>query len=114
MARLRSEIWVAAFLRRHNQLGRICVVSRRGDPSAGQIWIEIDHLNGTVSLLVPASAGLDAIEGEGRKFTRRFDRAEAVSVSERIAREAEFDPDVWVVTLEDRDGDHGLELVADP
>ena len=48
---LRSDLWVSAFVRRHNNLGHICVVSRRGDAVAGQIFIEIDHLNGQVSLL---------------------------------------------------------------
>ncbi len=27
-------------------MGDFCVVSRKGDKDAGQIWIEIDHLEG--------------------------------------------------------------------
>ena len=42
----RTDLWVAAFVRRHNDLGEICVVVSRGDPIAGQIFIEIDHLDG--------------------------------------------------------------------
>ena len=45
---LRSDLWAAAFVRRHNDIGEICVVSRRGDAIAGQIFIEIDHLNGVL------------------------------------------------------------------
>ena len=41
----RSDLWTAAFVRRHNDLGHMCVVARRGDPIAGQIFIEIDHRN---------------------------------------------------------------------
>lgn len=111
MARLRSEIWVSGFVRQHDQAGRICVVSRRGDPAAGQIWVEIDHLNGTVSLFVPASAAA-ADEGGDRLFERRFDREAPQTVRERIRREAEFDPDLWVVTLEARDGDYGLPMAS--
>lgn len=110
MARLRSEIWVAAFIRRHNQFGRICVVSRRGDPSAGQIWIEVDHLNGTVSLYVPAPAGLETMEGADRAFSRRFDHGSADDVKARVLREADYDPDLWVITLESRDDDIGVTL----
>ncbi len=44
----RSDLWAAAFVRRHNDIGHICVVSRKGDPIAGQIFIEIDHLNGVL------------------------------------------------------------------
>ena len=65
---LRSDLWVAAFVRRHNDLGDICVVSRSGDPIAGQIFIEIDHLNGTVSLLTPAPATARLDGDEDRLF----------------------------------------------
>jgi hypothetical protein len=109
MARLRSEIWVSGFVRRHDSVGRICVVSRRGDPAAGQIWVEVDHLNGTVSLFVPAPAVAAGDDGD-RLFACRFDREAPQTVRERIRREAEFDPDLWVVTLEARDGDYGIAL----
>jgi hypothetical protein len=110
MARLRSEIWVASFIRRHNQVGRICVVARKGDPAAGQIWIEVDHLNGTVSLYVPAPAGLETMEGADRAFTRRFDHVSAEEVKARVLREADYDPDLWVISLESREEDIGVSL----
>ena len=52
----RTDLWVSAFVRRHNDIGHLCVVSRRGDPIAGQIFVEVDHLNGEVSLYTPAPA----------------------------------------------------------
>lgn len=106
----RTDIWVAAFVRRHNDIGHICVVSRRGDPIAGQVFVEVDHLNGTVSLYAPAPA--DAEGGADRRFQRRFDHAEPQKISERMMREAEFDPDYWLVSLEMREGDLGLLVVA--
>ena len=36
MDQLRSDIWCAAFVRRHNDLGQFCVVAQKGDPVAGQ------------------------------------------------------------------------------
>ena len=110
MPRLRSDIWCGAFTRRHNDQGRICVITRRGDPVAGQIWIEVDHLNGKVSLYTPAPSSLLG-GGEYQVFQRRFDHEDAAKVAERIAREAEFDPDLWTITLEMREGDPGLDLV---
>ena len=50
MSTLRADLWCAVFVRRHNDLGNMCVVSRRGDPIAGQVWIEVDHLDGSVTL----------------------------------------------------------------
>lgn len=110
MSYLRSDIWCGAFIRRHNDLGHMCVVVRRGDPIAGQVFIEIDHLNGTVSLYTPAPyAGGE--ETADRLFQRRFAEVEPGVVRERIAREADFDPDLWVISLELRRGDIGILVV---
>ncbi len=112
MSQLRSDLWAAAFVRRHNDLGHICVVSRRGDPIAGQIFVELDHLNGTVSLFTPApTAGREEADA-GRKFQRRFDRVEPQKVAVRIAQEIDFDPDLWVLSLELRNGEPGLDVVG--
>jgi hypothetical protein len=109
---LRTDIWAAAFVRRHNDLGHLCVVARRGDPIAGQIFIEVDHLNGTVSLYAPAPSAAREDDGQDRVFQRRFDRVEPQKVAERIAQEQKFDPDFWVLSLELRSGDLGLLVVA--
>ena len=108
---LRTDLWTSAFVRRHNDLGHICVVARRGDPLAGQIFLEVDHLNGTISLYTPAPAALRGDNREERLFQLRFDRVEPEKVRTRIAQEEEFDPDLWVVSLEMRNGDLGIELV---
>jgi hypothetical protein len=108
---LRSDLWASAFVRRHNMLGEICVVSRKGDPIAGQIFIEIDHLNGTVTLLTPAPSTARLDGDEDRLFVKRFDHTTPDAVRERIAREAKFDPDLWVLSLEMRGDDPGVTMV---
>ena len=109
MSRLRSDLWCGAFVRRHNDVGHICVVSRKGDPIAGQIWIEVDHLDGTASLFVPAPAV--ARESVDLLFQRRFSRVEPLKVRERIEQEARFDPDLWVLSLDLRGDDPGIGVV---
>lgn len=106
----RTDLWVAAFVRRHNDIGHMCVVSRRGDPIAGQIFVEVDHLNGEVSLYTPAPAIAVAENSEARVFQLRFDHVEPLQTRERILREQEFDPDLWVISLEMRSGELGLDL----
>lgn len=106
----RTDLWAAAFVRRHNDIGNICVVIRKGDPIAGQIFIEIDHLNGTASLLTPAPSVSREDGDEDRLFVRRFERAEPQAIRERIAREIDFDPDLWVLALEMRGDDAGVTL----
>jgi hypothetical protein len=107
---LRTDLWVAAFVRRHNDLGHVCVISRKGDPIAGQIFIEVDHLNGTVSLYTPAPAAFRE-DSEDRLFQARFEHAESGKVLERIAQEQKFDPDLWVIALEMRKGELGITEV---
>lgn len=108
---LRTDLWASAFVRRHNDLGHICVVVHKGDPVAGQVFVQVDHLNGTVSLFTPAPAAARTDDGEDRVFQLRFDRVEQQQVDERIAREQRFDPDLWVLSLELRTGDPGLSVV---
>ena len=107
---LRTDLWVAAFVRRHNNIGHICVVARRGDPIAGQIFIEINHLNERSSLLTPAPATSRAEGDEDRLFMRRFAQVDPTAVAERIARELEFDPDLWIIALEMRGDDAGVTM----
>lgn len=106
----RSDLWVAAFVRRHNDLGHLCVISHRGDPIAGQIFIEIDHLNGTATLFTPAPASFRE-DSADRLFQRRFARAEPAAVQARIAQEHRYDPDLWVISLEMRGDDPGVSEV---
>jgi len=107
----RSDLWCSAFIRRHNDLGHICVVARKGDPIAGQIFIEIDHLDGTRSLFTPAPL-VSRQDDAGLVFQKRYARVEPAKVSERIAQEARFDPDLWVLSLDLRGDDPGIEIIA--
>jgi hypothetical protein len=107
---LRSDIWCGVFVRRHNDLGNMCVVARRGDPIAGQVFIEVDHLDGTRSLFTPAPMASRPDDAR-LVFQRRFNRVEASKVSERITREIEFDPDLWVLSVDLRGDDVGIDLI---
>lgn len=112
MSPFRSDIWVAAFVRRHNDLGHMCVVARRGDPVAGQIFLLVDHLDGYVSLFTPAPAARRGDDDYAdRVFERRFDHVEPERARDRIKREADFDPDLWVIELELRRGDLGIMVI---
>ena len=89
----------------------MCVVVRKGDPIAGQIFLVVDHLNGTVSLFTPAPSAARGDDDEDRVFQLRFERVEQPKVDERIAQEQRFDPDLWVLSVDLRDGDPGITVV---
>jgi hypothetical protein len=106
--RLKSEIWVHAYLRRVFVAGGAAYVARRGDADAGAIMVTVLSDAG-VSLLAPAlSAGAE--DGE-RCWTERVAAAEGSHEKVRtlLARETSIDPDIWVIDVEDRAGRHFLD-----
>ena len=107
--RIKSEIWVRAYLRRCQTESVPVVIVRRGDDAAGAIFICVDRLDGTVCLYGPAPAGLAEVDIE-RRFVSCFEsRSVSASDAERyLTRQQEFDPDLWIVEIEDRAGRHFL------
>jgi hypothetical protein len=108
--RLKSEIWVKAYLRRCVVAGANGVVARHGDDDAGAIFIKVlRESDMKVAVFAPAPAGLDDADVD-RRWVKSLGgnfvtEAEAEAM---LAREARFDSDVWIVEIEDRDGRHFL------
>jgi hypothetical protein len=108
--RLKSDIWVKAYVRRCAVGGNQAYVVRHGDDDAGAIYIRINRLDGTSDLYGPAPATLGGLEADRRwiicmKSAPRPDS----EVDEYLARETRTDPDLWIVEVEQRNGAHGLE-----
>lgn len=103
--RLRSDIFAAALIRRAQVKGAFGYLRRRGAPEAGAIFVRIDRLDGAAALYGPAPQS-DIDESGERRFERmhKEDWVESARVEERLRREIEFDPDLWIVEIEDRAG----------
>jgi hypothetical protein len=110
VGRLRSDFWVSAYLRRCAIEGMDAVLRRRGSAEAGAVFVKIDHLDGTASLFGPAPQSLVEGAGDERHFTLVVARVPPFEVEERVARELRFDPDLWLVEVETRQGRHLLDL----
>ncbi|HXF53883.1 MAG TPA: DUF1491 family protein [Hyphomicrobiaceae bacterium] len=113
--RVSSETWVRSYLRRCQAAGIPAVIARHGDDRAGAIFLKVNRLDGTVHLFGPAPAGLVALQGE-RRFAACF-VAGAVPEPEAdayLSRQVEFDSDLWVIEIEDRQGRHLLEAEIMP
>lgn len=107
--RLKTEIWVMAYVRRCFGEGAHAFILRRGNAEAGAIYIKVNRLDGQAAVYGPAPAGLADAFG-GRLWVSALGE-EAVPESKAdayLARQAEFDPDFWVVEVEDRGGRHFL------
>ncbi|MFA5901503.1 MAG: DUF1491 family protein [Hyphomicrobium sp.] len=108
--RLRAEFWVKAYIRRCAVEGASAVVVRHGDDAAGAIYIKVDRLDGTCFLFGPAPAGLDGAESDRRWVScLNAAGAECAAADSYLAREANFDSDLWVIEVEDRRGRHFLD-----
>jgi hypothetical protein len=110
--RLKSAIWVAAYLRRCQTEGIFGAVRRRGAEDAGAVFVKVASLDGNAVLYTPApQTAYDDSRPVDRVFTpsTKAPVPEQV-VEERLAKEVNFDPDVWIVEIEDRAGRHFLDL----
>lgn len=108
--RLKSEIWVKAYIRRCQHEGAAAVLVRRGDADAGAIYIKASRLDGTALLFGPAPAGLDGASEE-RCWEPCLDgRPTAETDADaHLLRQVGFDSDIWIVAVEDSAGRHFLD-----
>jgi hypothetical protein len=110
--RIKSNIWVAAYLRRCQTENIFGVVRRRGAEEAGAIFIKLALLDGNALLFTPAP---QTAYDESRPADRAFAQSTAQPVAEqvveeRLTKEIRFDSDIWIVEIEDRAGRHFLDL----
>jgi hypothetical protein len=113
--RLKSALWVAAYLRRCQVEGVFGVVRRRGAEEAGAVFVRICRLDGTSDLFGPApQSTLDTSRGADRSFTASLkDRpAPDAAVEAYLARQIKFDSDLWIIEVEDRAGRNFLDIVG--
>lgn len=105
-ARLSTQVWVDALLRRVQVAGASVFVLQRGDESRGDILIKVTDLKGAAQVYTPRLT----MEGE-----RVFANLEAQSIGPDEAsadaylrRAKERDRDLWVVEIEDPEMRHFL------
>ena len=111
--RLRSDIFVSALIRRAETNGAFALLRRRGAAEAGALLIKIDRLDGRAALLAPAAQSEEPPEGVDRQFSRAHPQEwiEPADAEERLKREVAFDPDLWIVEIEDRAGRAFVDVI---
>jgi hypothetical protein len=110
--RLKSALWVAAYIRRCNIEGLFAAVRRRGAEEAGAIFVKVARLDGTADLFGPApQSAFESARPAERLFSPVMPAQPApeAQVEERLVRELRFDPDLWIVEIEDRAGRNFLD-----
>lgn len=98
MSRLTAEFWVTAYLARLRLADIPAFVVARGDATAGAVVVKLNRLDGTAAAFARSYDATGA-----RVWTGIADGADA-DVEAAIARQRRFDPDLWVIEVEDRQG----------
>lgn len=113
--RLKSGIWVSAYIRRCQVEGASAVVRRRGADEAGAIFIKLNRLDGTAEVYGPApQAVFEESHPAARTFSPGLPKQPVPDADAEtyLARQTRFDPDVWIVEVEDRAGRHFLDRLV--
>jgi hypothetical protein len=111
--RLKTSLWVAAYLRRCQVEGLPAVVRRRGADEAGAIFVRICRLDGTSDLFGPAPQSTLEEGTADRMFTAalRIQKIPDAEVETYLARQTKFDSDLWIIEVEDPAGRNFLDIV---
>ena len=98
--RLKACILVRALIRRAQVAGAQAFVVRMGAEEAGAVIIRVAKLDGTCLLLNQARAG----DGELVWVRPLGDWTDEARASAWCDKQVKFDPDLWIVEIEDREG----------
>lgn len=106
--RLKSEVWVQAFVRKCNAEGKYCTIVAKGAAEAGAVFVIINRLDGRFHLFGPAPGTAFDDQGDRRFIEELPFPATEADVTALLARRKKFDSDLWIVEVEDRQGSAGL------
>jgi hypothetical protein len=103
VTRLTAEFWVSAYLQRLSLAGIPAFITAKGDPTAGAVLVK------QVPLTQNAIVYQRSFDLEGKRIWVVLADGLETNVDAVIAQQRKFDPDLWVVEVEDRDGRHLLD-----
>ena len=103
-SRLTTDFWISAYLNRLRLAGIPVFVTSKGDPTAGVVIVKMNTLDGNA---VAFQRSFDLMSGE-RAWVVLSEGAER-DVDAALSKQRDFDPDLWVIEVEDKSGRHLLD-----
>jgi hypothetical protein len=100
--RLPIVLVISAQIRTAAQQGVPMVIVRRGDNHSGAILLKINRLDGTAHLLTQARQNNVLVWSP----LSRQDPLPEPEAEQLFQKQAAFDPDLWLIEIEDRAGRH--------
>ena len=102
--KLTADIWVSAYLTRLRLQDIPAFVVKRGDNTAGAVLIKLNTLDGQA---ICYQRSFDLMTGD-RKWVVLVEGID-LDVDASIAKQRGFDPGLWVIEVEDKQGRHLLD-----
>ena len=97
--RLSADFWVRAYLARLQMADIPAYVTAKGDATAGAVLVKCATLDGRAKVY---QRSFDLMTGDRAWIT--LAEGDDSEVDAAIARQRQFDPDLWVIEIESRDG----------
>ena len=108
---LSTDLWAAALIRRAELAGAFATVARKGDARAGTVIVKAFDTTNRRARLYSEAFGPD---GE-RLWMQPVESDFESELDEYLQRQIRYDPDLWIIEIEDREGRHFItEKVAGP
>ncbi|MEP3674214.1 DUF1491 family protein [Sulfitobacter sp.] len=104
MARLTARFWVDAYLARLRMYDIPAFVVAHGDDTGGAVLVKLSTLDGQAVLF---QRSFDLMSGD--RIWVELSKGAEHDVDEAVSKQRSFDPDLWVVEVEDRAGRHLLD-----
>ena len=104
MTRLTAAFWVQAYLRRLTLENIPAYVLSHGDDTAGAVLVKLLTLDGEARLF---QRGFDLHTGD--RVWQQLEQGTEEQIDKALQRQLGFDPDLWVIEVEDRAGRHFLD-----
>lgn len=99
MSRLSTDFWVAAYLARLDAIGVPAHLMAKGDATAGAVIVKVATMDGLAS----AFARETGMDGK-RIWAPLASAGSEAEVDEKLKRQLSFDPDLWIIEIEDPKG----------
>lgn len=102
--RLTADVWVSAYLTRLRLQDIPAFITQKGDAIAGAVLVKINTLDGQA---MAYQRSFDLMTGE--RCWMVLSEGREADVDAALARQKGFDPDLWVIEVEDKQGRHLLD-----
>lgn len=96
--RLTSEFWVKAYLTRLRLMDIPAFVTSKGDATAGAIIVKVNTLD------TNAEAFQRSYDINGNRIWVSLEKGNEAEVDAALNKQRTFDPDLWIIEVEDKQG----------